>query len=497
MSVRCTLSLAVLLFSSSVSIHAQTAMPWQTGAYVYDGAGNIKAIGATEQYRYDALGRLRTGTIATGQTQTATYDLYGNVKTLTTNGTALSIGVNRDTNRAVWPVDPDTGVPYNIYATYDNAGRLTSALNGTGGTFAYDAADAVMKSTVEGVTRVHLYTASDERIASVTFNSGTESVTDWTLRDATGRVLRRLQKNGSTWALKEDYIYASGQMLASEVDTAVGTLHYFSDHLGTPRLITGNGGAKVALHTYFPFGAEATSPLQDAEKLKFTGHERDSDNLDYMRARYYAPKWGRFLSVDPTWDSADAGSPQSWNRYAYAQNNPLNRIDPDGESSLVYNSHTGYIALYSGEGVLIGAWPAGNNVDSSSQGVWPEGVYTMLDQDAAHLHGEDGGDTRDGPYGTQGIFRAESFMDSDGDWRSGMGVHAGRENDEDGLGRSGVEYATMGCIRTTEEAMEIIAETAPVDPIETIEVVRHPDPPRTDFLPFGRFLVPAEYDRVR
>lgn len=40
---------------------------------------------------------------------------------------------------------------------------------------------------------------------------------------------------------------------------------------------------------------------------------------------------GRFLSVDPTWESADLGRPQSWNRYAYVRNNPVNMTDPDGK----------------------------------------------------------------------------------------------------------------------------------------------------------------------
>jgi hypothetical protein len=50
-----------------------------------------------------------------------------------------------------------------------------------------------------------------------------------------------------------------------------------------------------------------------------------------MHARFYSPKWGRFLSVDPTWESADLRRPQSWNRYAYVENNPVNLTDPDGK----------------------------------------------------------------------------------------------------------------------------------------------------------------------
>jgi len=39
---------------------------------------------------------------------------------------------------------------------------------------------------------------------------------------------------------------------------------------------------------------------------------------------------GRFTSVDPLGASADIGDPQSFNRYSYVQNNPVNLIDPDG-----------------------------------------------------------------------------------------------------------------------------------------------------------------------
>ncbi|MCP4603625.1 MAG: RHS repeat-associated core domain-containing protein, partial [Proteobacteria bacterium] len=87
---------------------------------------------------------------------------------------------------------------------------------------------------------------------------------------------------------------------------------------------------------YYPLGQEATLPTKDAFQLKFTGHERDanglSGDLDYMHARYCNPQLGRFLSLDPVMQTGRAmGSPQLWNRYSYALNNPLNYTDPTGE----------------------------------------------------------------------------------------------------------------------------------------------------------------------
>ena len=49
--------------------------------------------------------------------------------------------------------------------------------------------------------------------------------------------------------------------------------------------------------------------------------------MDY-NARYYSPYLNRFVQADTIIPSA--GDPQSWDRYAYVRNNPINRVDPTG-----------------------------------------------------------------------------------------------------------------------------------------------------------------------
>jgi RHS repeat-associated protein len=62
--------------------------------------------------------------------------------------------------------------------------------------------------------------------------------------------------------------------------------------------------------------------------------QRDRETgLDYFNARYYRNVLGRFTSVDP--GPAVPGEPQSWNRYAYVQNNPLKYIDPTGRTLIL------------------------------------------------------------------------------------------------------------------------------------------------------------------
>ena len=133
--------------------------------------------------------------------------------------------------------------------------------------------------------------------------------------------------------------------LATEYSELAGTLYretfwLIPDHLGTPRMVAHRTGslAGVKRHDYLPFGEELSAGTSgraqgyggvDNVRQKFTGYERDEETwLDYAQARHYSSGQGRFTGVDPgPFTPAD---PQSWNRYAYVQNNPLKFIDPTG-----------------------------------------------------------------------------------------------------------------------------------------------------------------------
>src|SRR4030081_2592748 len=92
-----------------------------------------------------------------------------------------------------------------------------------------------------------------------------------------------------------------------------------------------------------------------------------------------------------------------------------------------------------------GPFVAHNNVDSHSKGPWPEGTFAYQTY-LAHAEVAD----PDSEYGKFGIliFSVPN--------RVGMGVHSGREDIPDGLGRVGPQHCTLGCIRTTDEAMQAI-----------------------------------------
>jgi RHS repeat-associated protein len=314
------------------------------GTYSYDPSGNVhKIVGdvGTDTFVYDHYGRVTSGTHAKPSPQTPvaqqyTYDRYGNIETIKT--TALpdrTFAVNKSTNR----LDAAVG---NIKGTYDAAGNQRTLIRGDvaiNAGFEYDALNMATETSIAGVRRHYLYNANDERLASIEAitDFGTTGKQQWTVRDPGGRLLRRFTRSSHTATLvwDEDYLYRGTQMLAAFVTDPEKVLHFHPDHLGSPRLITGNGGAKVEEHRYYAFGEELTPRVNGAEQKQFTGHERDSiDNapaadVDYMHARYYGVREGRFLSVDPL-ATRHAVAPQRWNRYSYARNNPLSLVDPDG-----------------------------------------------------------------------------------------------------------------------------------------------------------------------
>jgi RHS repeat-associated protein len=99
------------------------------------------------------------------------------------------------------------------------------------------------------------------------------------------------------------------------------------DRLGSVR---SNQNGNIA---YFPWGEERTSTPDGTDK--FGTYFRDATNNgigeDYASARYYNNNFGRFWSPDPAGlKAAKRGNPTSWNRYAYANDDPVNGIDPSG-----------------------------------------------------------------------------------------------------------------------------------------------------------------------
>jgi RHS repeat-associated protein len=109
-----------------------------------------------------------------------------------------------------------------------------------------------------------------------------------------------------------------------------GTHHYYyTDPQGTVLAKADASGNIIATYDYAPYGTAAPNMSPAPNGPGYTGHVNDSDTgLVYMQARYYDPSTGKFLSVDPVQPAA--GNSFNFNRYDYANNNPINHTDPDG-----------------------------------------------------------------------------------------------------------------------------------------------------------------------
>jgi RHS repeat-associated protein len=107
-------------------------------------------------------------------------------------------------------------------------------------------------------------------------------------------------------------------------DNSAVQTYYLQDGLGSTTGLTDGSGGVTDSYTYDVFGALRSQAGTSANPYRFTGEQNDPTGLEYLRARYYDPALGRFLSRD-LWP-ASAVNPQSRNRYIYVYNNPLRYV---------------------------------------------------------------------------------------------------------------------------------------------------------------------------
>ena len=115
--------------------------------------------------------------------------------------------------------------------------------------------------------------------------------------------------------------------LVSYIKRKTKITYQHTDMLGSPVMQSDEAGNVLSRSVYDPFGKRLGG---DKAGIGYTGHLQDKDlGLTYMQARYYDPLIGRFYSNDPV---GFVGNSHSFNRYAYANNNPYKYVDPNGES---------------------------------------------------------------------------------------------------------------------------------------------------------------------
>lgn len=300
-------------------------------------------IGTTRQWQqrfsYDSIGRLKTSgehrgdTLAQIHQSNYEYDRFGNRyqrQELNSQSLPFTSVEAADINQATNRLTSNT--------TYDDAGNVTVDNKFRGRQYLYDANGRMWWS------------------ANVD-NTGQATA----VYDALGQRVQTTA-SGNTKIMVYDVF---GKMIA-EYDSQPqsgtgGTKYLLSDLQGSARVVTDGGGAVIARHDYQPFGGEIGANVglrttgqkydaSDSTRQRYALTERDeATGLDQTWWRKYDSSAGRWTSPDPYLGSMSVGDPQSFNRYSYVQNDPVNFVDPSGlYEGCIHDAMTKFLAKLSG-----------------------------------------------------------------------------------------------------------------------------------------------------
>jgi len=325
-----------------------------TGAYAYDDLGRLTAItythsvsgtlaffrytldavgnrtqavdsSGTTVYTYDALDRLIGVTYPDGEGVTYAYDVAGN-RTAMTSTVSGAIAYTYDAANRLLTVGGAT-------ATWDANGNMLSKGSTT---YTYDAANRLTQ-VVSGTTTVqYTYNGDGKRVGRTQDGSMTHYL--WDTNSPLAVVVLEVTDGVTT-----TYLY--GADLLAQYDAAGNPTYLLTDGQGNARLLVDGTGNVVGRYDYDAFGAVRSSLSTASTAYRNAGHAADDAvGLIYMRARWYDPALGRFLTLDPrlpgTWN------PQDWNLYVYSRNNPLAYIDAEGEFPLLLLAGAALVGYY-------------------------------------------------------------------------------------------------------------------------------------------------------
>ena len=273
---------------------------------------------------YDKNGNIK-GLQRYGQLSSTAYGMIDNL-TLTLNGNQL--------NRVDDAVAAST---YNGGFEFKNGANAADE-------YSYDANGNLTKDLNKGISGITYNFLNLPNV--VTFSDG--STITYTY-GADGTKLRTVHKIGSTTTTTDycgNVIYENGvqKLLLTEegyITLSDSKYHYYlKDHQGNNRVVISQSGTVEETSHYYPFGGTFAS-AGNVQPYKYNGKELDTKKglnwYDYG-ARHYDAVLGRFITVDALYDKHFKVSP-----YVYCGNEPVGRIDPDGNDWRVqthYNRET-------------------------------------------------------------------------------------------------------------------------------------------------------------
>ncbi|MBL0123942.1 MAG: PASTA domain-containing protein [Betaproteobacteria bacterium] len=297
----------------------------QSYATVYSLAGRRTRIteldGSVENYTYDARGRLATET-RTGTNplvHTHTYDAVGNRVQAVRGGVSTTYSYNSNDQLL-----SDGVAAY----TWDANGNLgTKIQSATATAYGFDAENRLRSVNGGGLANTYAYDADGNRVQASTAGGSLRFLIDGANNTGLSQVLEEKDGNGT---LNARYSYGA-EMLA--MARGAVTSFQMKDPLGSIRALANATGTPTDQYQYDAYGAPVSSTGSTVNHHRYRGERFDADTgLYQLRARYYSPEQGRFNSRDPFSGRMDA--PVSRHRYLYADADPVNRMDPTGQTTL-------------------------------------------------------------------------------------------------------------------------------------------------------------------
>lgn len=289
-------------------------------------------VGQTHRYRYDALDRLtewedgrvvmRNG-FPYSPSNGYDYDATGNRQSHRADDMVFKQYIDAKSNRLTAASYPDMRNP--VFEYDANGSRIQEG----GNHYSYDARGRLIEVAGAQFT----VNALGERVAKTY-----QGATTLFQYDQWGRLIAETDANG---AVKREYLYL-GELPVALVDNGLDLRNIYTDHLGTPRLVTdATQHAIWAWPLGEPFGN--TPANEDPEStggkytfnLRFPGQYFDKETgHHYNYFRDYDPQNGRYVQSDPI------GLAGGINTYVYVESNPLSYNDPDGLKVNNYNGRS-------------------------------------------------------------------------------------------------------------------------------------------------------------
>ncbi len=243
---------------------------------------------------------------------------------------------------------------------YDPRGNLTqTSTSGDVTAYSWDALDRLSGATLpDGTALGYTYDADGRRVRQAV--DGVDTNYLWDEASLYGDVVLETDAGGAPLA---SYVLGGGELLSQR--RAGSTSYYLGDAQGSARALTNSGGVVTDTYDYTAFGGLFASTGSTTNPYLYTGQQFDAPTGLYsLRARYYDPALGRFLSRDPM--EVQAFNPVEVNRYVYATDNPVNQFDPLGAQSFKsYALTTAMVGLQAARGLTDLAILAGGALAAS------------------------------------------------------------------------------------------------------------------------------------